>query len=91
MTMHLCWMKDYHDESDGIEIEAFDAADAAGDACDAWNERGLFSGDPIPGVIEVYVRDMDTRELFMVEVEPSYDVSFYGGRAEKVPEPTTTG
>ena len=86
-----CWMKDWHEERDGIGVDAFDADDAASDACDQWNDRGVFAGDPIPHVIEVYVRDLDTRNLFMVEVEPSYDVSFYGGRAKKVPEPTTTG
>jgi hypothetical protein len=38
--------------------------------------------------MEVYVRDLDTRDLFMVEVEPTYDVVFYGGTAKKVAEPT---
>ena len=86
-----CWMKDWHDESDAIEVDSFDADDAAADACDRWNDRGVFAGDPIPDMIEVYVRDMDTRDLFMVEVGASWDVSFYGERAKKVPEPTTVG
>jgi hypothetical protein len=81
-------MKDYHDEPDGLNVDEFDPGDAAAIACDRWNDLGTFAGDPLPSVMEVYVRDLDTRDLFMVEVEPTYDVVFYGGTAKKVAEPT---
>lgn len=86
--MHCrCWAKDWHNESDGLDVEAFDASDAAADAVDKWNDRGMFAGDPIPDPIEVYVRALETQELFLVDVSPSWDVSFYGGTAKKIAEP----
>jgi len=85
--MFRCWLKDHHGEEDGRNIDAFDAQDAAADACQEWNDGGTFSGDPIPDEIEVYVRNAETRELFLVGVEPQYDVSFYGGKPQPAAEP----
>lgn len=86
MKFH-CWLKDHHGEEDGREVDAFDAQDAAGDACQEWSDGGTFAGDPIPDEIEVYVRNVETRELFMVDVEPQYNVSFYGGPPKPAAEP----
>ena len=82
-----CWLKDHHGEQDGREVDAYDAQVAAAEACQEWNDRGTFAGDPIPDEIEVYVRNAKTRELFLVNVEPEYDVSFYSGEAKPVAEP----
>jgi hypothetical protein len=75
--MFRCWLKDHHGEEDGSDIDAFDAHDAAAEACQEWSDGGTFAGDPIPGEIEVYVRNTANRELFLVGVAPSYSVSFY--------------
>lgn len=91
MTRYHCWVDGWHEEGGGVEVEALDPEDAAGDACDAWNDRGSFAGDPIPDFIGVYVRDLETLELFTVDVTPDYSVSFYGRNAKKVDEPTKTG
>jgi len=49
---HLCWIPDYEDEDNAIEIEAMDAEDAAQDACERWEEKGRWAGDPMPDRIE---------------------------------------
>jgi len=54
--MYRCWMKDCGPD-DGVDIDAADAQDAAGEACELWNNHGVWAGDPIPWTIEVYVRD----------------------------------
>lgn len=88
LTRCICWMKDQDHERDGIEIEALDHEDAAQEACEQWEKRGSFAGDPYPDPIEVHVRDLNTRALFLVSVSPSWDVSFYStGSAKQIDEP----
>jgi hypothetical protein len=83
----FCWLQYDHTEEDGVEIDAFDADDAACDACDKWNELGVWAGEAFPDSIEVYVRNLDTRELFTVNVGTSWDVSFHGSDPKPVAEP----
>lgn len=82
-----CWLKDRHNEKDGHESVALTAQDAASAACEEWNSLGRWGERRAPWEIEVYVRDLETRELFLVAVEPLYGVSFYGGRPKPAAEP----
>ena len=84
---YLCWLKDDHLETDGEHFEARDPSEAAQDACERWNDRGAWGGEEFPNVIDVYVRSVDTRELFTVEVAPSWDVSFFASDAKAAAEP----
>jgi hypothetical protein len=86
MKFH-CWLQGDHVESDGLEVDAFDPSEAAQEACVAWNDRGAWAGDPFPNTIDVYVRDVSTRELVTVAVSPSWDISFYGDDPEPAAEP----
>jgi hypothetical protein len=42
--MYRCWMNDYSPD-DGVDVDAADAQDAAGEACEFWNSR-VWAGDP---------------------------------------------
>lgn len=95
MTMWKCWcFSEGESEDDATEVSDTDlvfanadAEDAAEEACRQWESRGRWSGDPIPNVTTVHVRDPDG-VLWEVEVEPSYSVDFFGGTPRKL-ETTT--
>lgn len=82
---HLCWVPDYEDEDNAIEIEAMDAEGSAEDACERWEENGRWAGDPMPSRIYVRVRD-DEGALFDVVVGVDYSIDFYSIRSAKVIE-----
>lgn len=75
-----CWLPIYEGEDEALVIEDESSADdAAAEACEKWNTQGVWSGDPIPDPIEVRVRDAQGK-LWLVEVTPDWDVSFYCGK-----------
>ena len=78
-----CWLPNYEDEGSALLVEdEWSAEDAAAEACQKWSDNGVWSGDPIPDPIEVHVRDVNG-DLWIVEVEPSYDVSFCAYMSKK--------
>lgn len=83
VSKYLCWVPDYENEDNAIEIEAFDAQDAAQDACERWEEKGRWAGDPMPDSIDVRVRDADGL-LYDVVVGVSYSIDFYANRPKAV-------
>jgi hypothetical protein len=83
--IYRCWLKDDHDEEDGVDIEATAVHSAAARACDRWNEKGKWSGDPLPDEIEVYVRDLKG-DLYLVDVGVDFSVHFSGGKPRLVEE-----
>lgn len=87
-VLFRCWLKDSHEETSGCDVDdAFDAQDAASEACQRWNDGGTFAGDPMPESFGVYVRDLASRELFLVEVTPTWDVSFCADTPAPAAEP----
>lgn len=88
-TKFLCWMPDYHggeEKAAVIESVMDEYPDyVAKEACDYWYSRGVWSGDPIPPDFDVYVRNTETQDLFLVTVYTDYSVSFSGGAPLKLP------
>jgi len=82
-----CWIKG-EKEDFGCTIEAADPRDAASDACEKWESGGSWAGDPIPDPVEVYVRAVETRELYMVKVSHDWSVDFHAARPVPAAEPS---
>jgi len=83
MTKHLCWEPDYEDEDCALAIDAHDAEYAAQMACERWEKRGRWAGDPMPDGIDVRVRAEDG-SLHDVSVSVSYSVDFYASKTTPV-------
>jgi hypothetical protein len=78
----MCWEAD-HLEEEAIEIDdVADAEDAARTACERWNDSGAW--DSTPHVINVRVRGEDGVP-WLVEVETSWEVSFWGAAPKAQP------
>jgi hypothetical protein len=82
MKKWLVW-----EEEDGVdcsvEVEAFDAEDAATTACEKWDSRGRFAGDEIPAEIRCCVSEVgDTVRSphVVVMVTHDYSIDWYGHR-----------
>ncbi len=73
---YRCWLADSQEEDEALEVEEFDAPDAAEASCDRLLENGFWSGDPIPRLMDVHVRCSDGT-LVVVSVETEWSVSFY--------------
>ena len=76
---HFCWIPDYEDEHDAVDVDAFDAEQAAQLACERWHSRGRWAGDGIPGSIDVRVIE-EGGSLYNVSVEVSFSVDFYSSK-----------
>lgn len=78
---YTCWLEEENDAGDDRrtrEIEDLDEDYAAAQMCEALEQDGEWSGDPIPHVVIVFVQEESgDRNLFRVEVEHEYSVSFY--------------
>jgi hypothetical protein len=73
----MCWEID-DSEGSATEIDdAYDPSDAAATACEKWHDSGRW--DSTSSEIEVCVRD-ESGALWLVDVAPEYDISFYGGK-----------
>lgn len=88
---YRCWLTNDMSESDALTIEdAWSPDDAAGEACQKWNDGGTFAGENLGECeIEVSVRDERDGALYHVEVTVDWEPSFNAGPPTRVEEKPT--
>jgi len=73
---YMCWLEDA-DEANAIAVvDVDDPGFAASCACDEWQRRGEWSGDPVPDIVTVNVRCWDGL-VRVFDIEPQWEVEFY--------------
>lgn len=81
---YACWVEDYEEEEDALAVETcFGVEHAARVACQHWESHGRWSGDPVPDLIDVSVRDSDGTR-WVVNVGHDYSIDFHTSTPTRV-------